>query len=130
MQIDECGDQREAKATAFMRALKRAVDLMERQGQVFNFVCRNSDPVIRHRQPQSAFRIDRDRQCNPAASFGEFHGVRQQVQQNLLENARVGEKPRQSIVNFDIQSLSLPVLPAIYNAQAGLRNLTDIERLF
>ena len=75
---------REAEPDAFVRAVERAGELHERLEHVRQTVGRNAHTCVAHGEPRNLV-VGRALDGNAAALGGELHGVRQQVQQDLLQ---------------------------------------------
>ena len=130
MQLGQSARQRKPEASAFMIAAEPGVNLAERLQRYLDFSLVHANAGIAHRKcdfvgPGLAHGDD-DR----SARLGELDGIRQQVEENLLQPHCVGEDRRQSGVDIDREAQSARVRPLLHQRNAGIHDSARIDVIF
>src|SRR6266436_6189129 len=101
VELDELSRQREAEtgALALVRGVAHLAELLEDRLLVLR---RDADPGVGDRHLDGAVRGQRTH-VDPAALGGELHGVGQQIQEDLLELALVGDNVRERLVDRQLE---------------------------
>src|SRR5262249_47069004 len=103
MQLDETLGQGQAEAGALEFPGERRIDLAERAEDLVEILASNTDPGVLDGEAEPPRLMGARLQQDRAAFRGEFEGVRQQVEHDLLQHPFIGPDYRQVLGDVERQ---------------------------